>query len=320
MAEDTLILRDRRTEKRYFLDNVIIDHYGPIIGAYGIAVYNVLVRHSNADTGMDSWPSHKTIAHRAGCSVAKVKEVISQLVELKLIVALARFEKDGGQTSNEYWILEPPAMTDTSPPVSEKATKNPPVVKNPPVSAPKEAREPAPELEYEDVDEDDYPVTENRTSRHKWQIADTEEQKEFLAVCGAKYFELKQKRKVKALIKAFDAGDIAGTAVYERCLKHLEDKTQLEDVPPLLPRDWYDYRVEHARANHWNRWGFINALLDRDKLAEHCRIRQREIERNPVRTFRTVEEAERGVTEPVVLDLEQMKRDAAAAGFRWVEG
>jgi len=280
---------------------VIVDDYGPIIGVYGLATYNILVRYSNGDTGRGSWPSHKTIAEKAKCSVGQVKLVIAELVELGLIAINRRYGEDGRQTSNEYLILEPPDippggyMTTPSPQGSDIATKNPPSSKNP-VTAPKEAREPTPELEYEDLDDDGYPVKEKK--KHKWQIPDTEAQKEFLAVCGAKYFESKQKRKVKALIKAFDAGDIAGTAVYQRCLEYLEDKVELEDVPPLLPRDWYEYRMQHAKTNRWSRWGLINALLDRDKLVQHCQLKQRELDRNPVRTFRTVEEAEAEANQP----------------------
>lgn len=135
MAEGTVRIRDRRTEKRYFVDNVIVDDYGPIIGPYGLAVYNVLVRHSNADTGRNSWPSHKTIAKKAGCSVSKVKEVIGQFVELGLVAINSRYKPGKGQLSNEYLILEPPSLppatTTPSPQGSDTPTKNPPGFKNP---------------------------------------------------------------------------------------------------------------------------------------------------------------------------------------------
>jgi hypothetical protein len=157
-------IRDKRTEKRYFIDNVIIDHYGPTIGVYGIAVYNVLVRYSNADTGRDSWPSHRRIAYNANCSVAKVKEVIKQLAELGLVKIVYRYNAvTKSQTSNEYLILEPPvtgAMIDTPPQYDEAATKNPPSSKNPHNHPPKKQADdqsfPVKE-EYVELDEDGFP-------------------------------------------------------------------------------------------------------------------------------------------------------------------
>ena len=162
------------------------------------------------------------------------------------------------------------------------------------VPAPKAARvvpkPPVKELEYvddEDIFEDDNSYSAKRPG---WQVPDTPEQKQFLNVCGAKWFESKQKRKVKAIVKALTAGDTAGTDVYYRCMEYLEDKQELVDVPPLMPRDWYDKREAQAREHRWNRWGFINALLNRDMLYEHCQVKQRELDRLPPATrFRDVE-------------------------------
>jgi len=136
---------------------------------------------------------------------------------------------------------------------------------------------PVKELEY--VDDDDIYEDESYGKRPKWATPETDEQKEFLAVCGAKWFESKQKRKAKAIISALRAGDIAGRAVYLKCLEYLEGRTELVDVPPILPRDWYDQRAEAASSHRWTRWGFINALLNIDLLVEHCRIQQRNIDR-----------------------------------------
>ena len=153
-------IRDQRTEQRFFVDNAFVDQYGPIIGPYGHAVYNVIVRHAKPD-GRDSWPSHATIAKKAGCSPAKVKNVLKQFEELGLVAVRARYNaKTGGQTSNEYIILDPPPLADTPATtdtpggytadtpaqVSGKATKNPPVyessVMNPPKNPVSEKRKP----------------------------------------------------------------------------------------------------------------------------------------------------------------------------------
>ena len=161
MAEETLAIRDQRTEKRFFVDNVFVDEYGPIVGPYGHAVYNVLIRHSRPD-GRGSWPSHATIAKKAGCGVAKVKKVLKQFDELGLVAIRKRWSaKTNGQTSNEYIILDPPALpqppvttdtpggytADTPTQVSQKATNNPPSYQSSPINpkpTPK-AEEPIPE-------------------------------------------------------------------------------------------------------------------------------------------------------------------------------
>ena len=179
------------------------------------------------------------------------------------------------------------------------------------VPAPKAAREQTPldEPEYVDCDEDGFPVKEKE--RQKWQIPDTEEQKEFLAVCGAKWFEPKQKRKVKALLAAFRAGDIAGDNVYLKCLEYLESRTELVDVPPCIPRDWYEFKKPQAIEHHWNRWGFIEALLNRDALVEHCRLKQRELDRNPSKRYTLIED-EPIDEEPAVggtLDMQAIRRE-----------
>lgn len=141
MAEQTFTIRDQRTERRFFVDNMFVDDYGPIVGPYGHAVYNVLLRFSRPD-GRGAWPSHATIAERAGCGIAKVKQVIKQFQDLGLVAVQHRYNEDNGaQTSNEYIILDPPAMerppvttdtparypTDTPGPVSQEATINPPI-------------------------------------------------------------------------------------------------------------------------------------------------------------------------------------------------
>jgi len=179
------------------------------------------------------------------------------------------------------------------------------------VPAPKAAREQTPldEPEYVDCDEDGFPVKEKE--RPKWQTPDTEEQKEFLAVCGAKWFEPKQKRKVKALLVAFRAGDIAGDNVYLKCLEYLEGRTELVDVPPCIPRDWYEFKKPQAIEHRWNRWGFVEALLNRDALVEHCRLKQRELDRNPSKRYTLIED-EPIDEEPAVggtLDMQAIRRE-----------
>ena len=111
--DDRYEVRDNRTEKRFFIDNAIIQDYGPKIGVYGIAVYSALCMHSKPST-QRCWPSHRTIAEEIGCSPPKVKEALRQLETLKLIRVEPHFDaKTGRQTSNTYTLLDPPPVTDT---------------------------------------------------------------------------------------------------------------------------------------------------------------------------------------------------------------
>jgi hypothetical protein len=45
----------------YRVDNIIVDEYGEKIGAIGVAVYNVLARHADRQTGI-CYPCIGTIA------------------------------------------------------------------------------------------------------------------------------------------------------------------------------------------------------------------------------------------------------------------
>ena len=109
MSEEDWVLRDQRTEKRFFTDNLFVDIYGPIVGPYGHAVYNVLLRHSTPK-GTGAWPGHKKIAYKAGCGITKVKEVLVHMAKLRLIRIFHRYREDGSQTSNGYDILNPPRI------------------------------------------------------------------------------------------------------------------------------------------------------------------------------------------------------------------
>jgi hypothetical protein len=129
-------------------------------------------------------------------------------------------------------------------------------------------------ITYEPLDE------EGGNGRHpKWATPETTFQRNFLAVCGAKWFKSKQKTAVKALAKAFEAGDQAPDP-HKACADALADIPELFNksnhriigVLPPMPQSWFEWRETHARQNRWSVWGFISALLDRDALMRHCQI------------------------------------------------
>jgi len=89
-------------------------------------------------------------------------------------------------------------------------------------------------------------------------------------VCSAKWFKPKQKSNIKGILAALRAGDMAGDDVYQKCAEAIADKGKLESPLPPLPRSWYEWREGHAKGHRWSVDGFVNALLDRDRLMEHC--------------------------------------------------
>ena len=104
---EKLVVRDQRTENRYFVDNILIDTYGPLLGPYGIAAYNVILRHSNP-RGFGAFPSYATVARKTGMGIGTVKGRIQQLVKLGLIEVYPRYRSNGAQTSNGFVVLDPP--------------------------------------------------------------------------------------------------------------------------------------------------------------------------------------------------------------------
>jgi hypothetical protein len=131
-------IRDNRTPRRFFVDNTIIYDYGPVIGPYGIAVYCALCVHADKDT-QNCYPSHRLLAKEIGCSERKVRDVLKQLKDLGLIAVHHRKRKDNnGQTTNDYFLLDPPARDatppgtgDTPPQYRDVPTNNPNIEQSP---------------------------------------------------------------------------------------------------------------------------------------------------------------------------------------------
>jgi hypothetical protein len=130
-------IRERKTEKRFFVDNAIIDEYGDQLGPYGLAVYVALCRHADIDS-QECYPSHRTLAKETGMKTASVRKALHNLEALGLVSIKGRCREDGSQTSNLYTLLEPPiyptpVSSDNSPPVAsdtppqyhQAATNNP---------------------------------------------------------------------------------------------------------------------------------------------------------------------------------------------------
>jgi hypothetical protein len=104
--------RDRRSRHTFWIDDRVVDTFGPVMGRFpfgatALAVYAVLAR--RADRDGDSWPSLNLIAGESGASTRTVHKAL-RLLELLGLVEIASCYERGSQrqTSNLYTLLTPP--------------------------------------------------------------------------------------------------------------------------------------------------------------------------------------------------------------------
>jgi hypothetical protein len=98
-------LKDERRRPFYIIDNDLIDKYGPRIGVYGIAVYNLIARYADAN-GENAFPSLTTITQKLDISRPKATTTLDLLAEVGLIRKERRQNETGGNTSNLYTIVD----------------------------------------------------------------------------------------------------------------------------------------------------------------------------------------------------------------------
>lgn len=112
---------DRRKRGYFTVDNIVLDVYGQLLKAHGIAVYCALARFANDES--ECWPSRRVIKEKTGVSIPQINRELNKLVDLQLITITPQFNEAGDQTSNLYTLLEvqdvPPSLPDT-PPVSRR--------------------------------------------------------------------------------------------------------------------------------------------------------------------------------------------------------
>jgi Helix-turn-helix domain len=90
----------------YLIDNILVDEYAEKIGAIGIAIYNVLSRYADRQTGV-CFPCIGTIAKKLKLGRTTVKKYLKILYKVDLITILHRTSPDGDPTSNSYMLLDP---------------------------------------------------------------------------------------------------------------------------------------------------------------------------------------------------------------------
>jgi hypothetical protein len=90
----------------YRVDNIIIDDYAEKIGAIGVAIYNVLARYADRQTGI-CYPCIGTIARKLKLGRTTVKKYLRILLNHSLIAISSRLSDEGDPTSNSYMLLDP---------------------------------------------------------------------------------------------------------------------------------------------------------------------------------------------------------------------
>jgi hypothetical protein len=100
------ITRIQPRPNTYRIDNILIDEYGEKIGAIGIAIYNVLARYADRETGI-CYPCIGTIAKKLALGRTTVKKYLRILLNHCLIAISSRLSDAGDPTSNSYMLLDP---------------------------------------------------------------------------------------------------------------------------------------------------------------------------------------------------------------------
>jgi hypothetical protein len=104
----TIVIRDRRKPNQYTTDNVIAREWLSILRVGdAFFLYSVYLSMSNKETE-SSWSSLRTLARYLQCGV----DLIIRGNKLLEICELIHIETGDQRTSNEYYILDPPTLSD----------------------------------------------------------------------------------------------------------------------------------------------------------------------------------------------------------------
>lgn len=90
---DTLQVRDKRANDRFFIDNHFLrGGWGAKLGPYAIAVYNAIAMHADNDT-QQAWPSTQRIADLTGMSQRQVARELQELEKHHIVHIQSRAEE-----------------------------------------------------------------------------------------------------------------------------------------------------------------------------------------------------------------------------------
>jgi hypothetical protein len=105
LAEAGIMVRDLRTNERFWVHDTIIDDYGPLLGADTFTIYSSLS--CMANKSQYCWPSLARLARHWGKGKGTVVRAIALLTDLQLIFVRRTEREDGGNSNNVYYLLEP---------------------------------------------------------------------------------------------------------------------------------------------------------------------------------------------------------------------
>ncbi len=105
LAEAGIVVRDLRTNERFWVHDTIIDDYGPLLGADTFTIYSSLS--CMANKSQYCWPSLARLARHWGKGKGTVVRAIALLTDLQLIFVRRTEREDGGNSNNVYYLLEP---------------------------------------------------------------------------------------------------------------------------------------------------------------------------------------------------------------------
>ncbi|HVA89437.1 MAG TPA: helix-turn-helix domain-containing protein [Chloroflexota bacterium] len=105
LAEAGIVVRDLRTNERFWIHDTIIDDYGPLLGADTFTIYSSLS--CMANKSQYCWPSLARLARHWGKGKGTVVRAIALLTDLQLIYVRRTEREDGGNSNNVYYLLEP---------------------------------------------------------------------------------------------------------------------------------------------------------------------------------------------------------------------
>lgn len=94
-------IRGRGKKTRFYVDNEILELYGPILKPHGIALYVALARHANSNTQI-CFPSYERLIR---CSGIGNRNTISKKLQLLEDIGLIRIKHSNGRGSNYYKLL-----------------------------------------------------------------------------------------------------------------------------------------------------------------------------------------------------------------------
>jgi len=109
--EEKIIIRDRRKPKQFSVENLVIDEYLPFIGEIGFSLYSIYCRLANIKDER-AFPSTITLSKFVGWSRTTINKYNKILVGCELIHIQPTKRTDGGDGSNEYFILDIESLTE----------------------------------------------------------------------------------------------------------------------------------------------------------------------------------------------------------------